>query len=383
MRILSCIHGFHQGGVERTALKLCRAWAAHGWDVTLVVGRSRDRARPATGGVRCRHLPRPGIGTEWIETLWMILWLPGHILRLRPDVLFCPGNSYTIVAVAMKLLLGRRCPPIVAKISNDLHRPDLPAPVRRVYHLWCRLQGRMIDRFAALSPAMRGEIAHRMQIPPDRILTVGDAVLDDTRIARLTAARLPAATPPPGRRFLAIGRLVAQKDFASLLSAFALGARDGDRLTLVGDGPERNALRQQAERLGIVDRIMFVRECDAVEARLVACDALLLASRYEGLPAVAVEARIAGVPLIATDSSTSMAALLDGPADRLVPVGDVQAFADAIRQFEPTEIRPDAGHLVRHFRTAPVAARYTLLFAGAAQAWRTGARPRHPIAART
>jgi hypothetical protein len=72
-----------------------------------------------------------------------------RIRRHRPDVLFCAGNSYTVVAVTMRLVLGRRCPPILAKISNDLTRADLPAVARPFYRLWLRIQGRLLIVWSA------------------------------------------------------------------------------------------------------------------------------------------------------------------------------------------------------------------------------------------
>jgi hypothetical protein len=48
-----------------------------------------------------------GIATGRFETLWMILRLPGEIRRQRPDILFCAGNTYTVVAVAMKTAAGQ------------------------------------------------------------------------------------------------------------------------------------------------------------------------------------------------------------------------------------------------------------------------------------
>ena len=92
-----------------------------------------------------------------------------------------------MVAVAMKLLLGRRCPPIVLKISNDLGRADLPAPIRALYRLWCRVQGRLIDHFTGLAPAMATEIAAAMRVPPARITIIDDPALGEADHARLAA----------------------------------------------------------------------------------------------------------------------------------------------------------------------------------------------------
>ncbi|WP_163563705.1 UDP-N-acetyl glucosamine 2-epimerase, partial [Klebsiella pneumoniae] len=79
---------------------------------------------------------RPSIGTARWETLWMIARLPAEIRRTRPDVLFVSGSTYTIVAAAMMLRFGRRCPAIVVKISNDMARRDLPPVSRFLWRRW-------------------------------------------------------------------------------------------------------------------------------------------------------------------------------------------------------------------------------------------------------
>ena len=161
-RILCFLHSFELGGVERTALRLCGAWHDAGAEIAIVIGRDEGPLRiEAPNGLVLvpRALP---VSSKAFETAWMIAKLPRFIRTWRPDVLFCAGNSYTVVAVAMKLLLGRDCPPIVAKISNDLARPDYPALVRAFYHRWCRIQGRYLDHLVALSRAMREALLHNL-----------------------------------------------------------------------------------------------------------------------------------------------------------------------------------------------------------------------------
>ncbi|PNB38085.1 glycosyltransferase, partial [Pseudomonas sp. FW305-130] len=82
--------------------------------------------------------------------------------------------TYTALAVALKLTLGPACPPIVVKISNDLVRPDMPLPLRYFYRRWLRIQGRHLDHFVGMAPAMRGEIARLVGVPQSRISVIAD-----------------------------------------------------------------------------------------------------------------------------------------------------------------------------------------------------------------
>lgn len=330
LRILTFLHSFEPGGVERVALRLHQAWQERGIDARLVLGRDSGVQRHDWPGIAYRSLAVRWLDPTRFETLWLIARLPGEIRRQRPDVLFCAGNTYAVVAVAMKLLLGRDCPPILAKVSNDLSRRDQNAAVRWAYRLWLRIQGRCIDRFVGMAAAMAAEIEDGMAVTPDRVVVIEDPALGEAEIARLAAPRPERRSG--GTRFVAVGRLVRQKNFALLLEAFTGAARARDRLVILGEGPERRALVQRARELGLERRVEFPGHIAAVADALRASDVLVLSSDYEGVPAVVIEALAAGLPIVATDCAVSMAGLLGhGTLGRLVPVGDAAALATAMR----------------------------------------------------
>jgi glycosyltransferase involved in cell wall biosynthesis len=149
-------------------------------------------------------------------------------------------------------------------------------------------------------------------------------------------AREPAVHPwfvsggPPV--ILGVGRLTGQKDFATLISAFALvRGRRPCRLLVIGEGEERERLAALAESLGVQDGLdlagfqpnplPFMRE-----ARL-----LVMSSRWEGFGNVLVEALYCGTPVVSTDCPHGPREVLaDGRFGRLVPVGDPRALAEAI-----------------------------------------------------
>ncbi|MBX9814769.1 MAG: glycosyltransferase, partial [Sphingomonas sp.] len=328
LRILTCLHSFEPGGVERVAFRLNARWAELGLPARVIVGRDTGSAREAARGAPVELIP--GGGGARSQLWWMIRKLPAMLRRERPDVLFCAGNTYTSVGVAMKLLLGGACPPVVAKVSNDLVRRDMGPMLRFAYRRWCRIQGQLLDRFVAMAPAMVDEIAEAMGVARDRIDVVHDPVLRGEELAEFEALPRPAPLPS-GRRYLAIGRLMPQKNFALLLQAFAAMAGPQDRLTILGEGPERAALEAQAAALGISDRVAMPGHVSDLKPWLAANDVFVMSSLFEGVPAVVIEALAAGLAMVATDCSVSMRDLLGGGAfGALVPVGDAQALAAAM-----------------------------------------------------
>lgn len=330
LRVLTYLHSFEPGGVERVALRLVRMWRSEGLDAPLFLGREDGPMRAEMAQGLAYHVPRqPFFSTAPFETLWMIFTLPAYIRRVRPDVLFCAGNSYGIVSVAMRLILGRSCPPIVAKISNDLARLDMPAIGRVFYRAWLRIQGRFYNRIVGMEEPMRAEIAEGMQAADSHIDIVPDPALSEADIGRLRSA--PRGKEAAGRRFVAIGRLAPQKNFPMMLRAFVRAAGPDDTLTIFGEGPLRGELERLAAKLGIADRLTLAGHVPESAHRLGDFDIFLLSSRFEGVPAVIIEALAADMPIIATDCSVSMRALLgNGALGTLVPEGDETAFADAM-----------------------------------------------------
>jgi glycosyltransferase involved in cell wall biosynthesis len=359
------LHSFEPGGVERVALRLCGTWANDpGLDVRLVMGRE-DGAMlgEAPLGLRRHVTGSGGIPTAAWETPWMMLVLFREIRRQQPDILFAAGNSYSVVAVVMKLLLGQKCPPVVLKVSNDLERADLPAPARGVYRLWLRIQGKMIDRFVGLAEPMRAEIVEAMRVDPARVDIIDDPALGEREITVL--ATIGAARPTrlePGRRYIAVGRLAAQKNFELLLKAFAQAAGPDDSLVIIGEGGARAGLEKQAALLGLAGRVAFPGHGDVPPA-LAAADVFVLSSDYEALPAVVVEALASGLPVVATDCCVSMRKLVNG-FGTIVPRRDVAALATAMRSqsaLSPRQ-RLDAVAAMRTFTVERAAGLYEKSF---------------------
>jgi glycosyltransferase involved in cell wall biosynthesis len=334
LRILTFLHSFEPGGVERIALRLIRQWRGQGVDALLFMGRSTGAMRSELAEGLSYDTPRmPSFPIAWwCETLWMIATLPGFIRRTRPDVLFCAGNSYAIVAVAMKLILGRGCPPVLAKISNDLDRMDMIWPVRMAYRLWLRIQGRFIDKFVSMELPMEAEIAAAIRPRRGAIAIIPDPALSHAQIDRLRAKRRSRAVRPGARRFVAVGRLAPQKNFALMIRAFAAGAKPDDSLVIYGGGSERAALMALVGELDLGNRVTLAGHVPDPASRLPDFDIFLLSSDYEGVPAALLEALAAGLPIIATQCSRSIRAMMgDGALAHIVRPGDETAFACAVR----------------------------------------------------
>lgn len=329
MRILVFLHSFGPGGVERVALRLAGAWSEAGQDVRILIGRAEGPEKCIAPDNVIYDFAPPHWLARPFETLWMVRQLLGAIRRHRPDVLFCPGGTYTIVAAIVRLILRSECPPFVWKLSSSLDRCDLPYPARFGHAFWLRQHRWFIDRFVALSTALGDEIAARLRVAPERVALIPNPVLTDEDLRNLS--RICRRPPGSGRRFVAIGRLARCKNYTLLIRAFARIAMPDDRLVIVGDGPERGRLCRIAAKLGVFEQVEMPGHVGSILGVLQGADVFVSSSNYEGLPAVIVEALAAGLPIVATASSPNIEHVLrGGELGQLVPIRNLPSLAYAL-----------------------------------------------------
>jgi len=131
---------------------------------------------------------------------------------------------------------------------------------------------------------------------------------------------------------LAVGRLTKQKDFPTLIKAFAKVLENRPtRLLILGEGPDRAALEALVRQLGLEDAVAMPGFVENPYAYMSRSALYVLSSRWEGLPTVLIEALYCGAPVIATDCPSGPREILaNGQHGQLVPVGDVTALAQAM-----------------------------------------------------
>ncbi len=146
------------------------------------------------------------------------------------------------------------------------------------------------------------------------------------------AAHLFAPPPPDAPRagVLFVGRLTQQKGVHDLLRAAALAPPVP--VTVVGSGPEEGALHALAAELGLAERVTWLpsQPQERLAALYRAAQVVAVPSHEEGLGLVAVEAGLCGAPVVGYDSGGLPDVVEDGANGRLVPPGDVAAFARAL-----------------------------------------------------
>ncbi|CAO3439839.1 glycosyltransferase family 4 protein [Azospirillum doebereinerae] len=338
------------GGGGAVTANLARELAAMGWSVRVLTSAYAGLPRRETiDGYEVLRVPTVRRRHDRCSIAEMVLAMAGSLVaaplvarRWRPDLTIAffglPGGP---AGWLVERLYGT--PYLVSLLGGDV-----PGFAYRGIGLYHRLSGGVIR---ALWRGARGVVAN------------SDGLAD---LARRHAPGLPVAvvpngvdpvafTPAPGPRpdgplsngpvrLLLVGRLVHQKAVDVMLAALAgLDGPARPLLTVVGDGPERSALEEQARRLGLEGCVTFAgwvardRLADTYRAH----DVLVSPSRFEGMSLVLQEAMACGLPVVATRIPGSEELIVDGVTGLLVAPEDAAGLAAAVARFtaDPTLIR--------------------------------------------
>jgi len=165
------------------------------------------------------------------------------------------------------------------------------------------------------------------------------------------AIRASMGVPAEAPLFAVVGRLWQQKRVErAIVAACLLRVAEVDcHLAVVGDGPQRRELERLAETQAQTDAIHFLGHRDDVPTLLQACDGVVLASDFEGMPNVVMEAMAAARPAVVTDIPGLRDLVVEGETGFLVPPGEgPRALARAmLRLCEDPALRKRMGRAGR------------------------------------
>ena len=360
------------GGPATHAFDLQQELTARGHQVRVLT--LADRVRTSGDGPAVVRAPR------WLPWPVRMVVLVSYLVirRASYDVVYATGLGPAAVLGAR---LARR--PVVLKIVGD------PAWERSVRE---QLTTTSFDDFqddqAGAPPRLRAMQAVRnwsvrradVVVTPGRALgQVVERWIDgrgriDTPLvipngARQAPAPNGARAGDPSRRLrtLFVGRLVGHKHVDRLVEAVA--AVPDVELQIVGDGPERDALERQVEVAGVSDRVHFTGALAkaATAERIAAADTLLLASSYEGLPHVVLEALVNGTPVVTSPTPGSLEVVTDGGNGLVADPPTPEGFSAALTRLRDdpallAELAAGAAEAGRQYRFEVTADRYEQLF---------------------
>jgi glycosyltransferase involved in cell wall biosynthesis len=238
----------------------------------------------------------------------------------RPDLLhthLVHGDVYGAIASA-----ATRTPYVSSRHNDDRY---LLGPFRYVDRTFAHGARRLI----AISDAVRRFLS-RVGLPEEKLVTVHYG-LDELPDAPSEVTPEAAGVPPDALLVLAVGRLIAQKDHATLLRAFArVRVERGDAvLAILGGGPLESETRALAGELGLDGAVILPGRAETRDW-LERADVFAHTSLWEGFGIVLLEAMLARLPIVATRVSAVPEVVADGETGLLVEPGDDARVAGAL-----------------------------------------------------
>ncbi len=348
------------GGVQRMTILLAEGLAARGARVDLVVCDTDgelneqipsavrmvalERSNPLAARLAALRADPQGIAA-FLRPLTTIKYasptlrylpsLAGYLRTARPDSLFSATTYLNIEAVLARrladvptrLVLSDRSHFSSGKPRKAWRQRNLVAAMRRSY-----LQA---DAITAVSNGVADDIARSLGIAREAITTLYNPTITPDFAAKAgEPIEHPWFADDASPVLLGVGRTTFQKDFSTLLRAFARVRADRPvRLAIIGESNPKQTARLEglAAELGVQDDFELLGYRANPLPYMARAAVFVLSSRYEGFPNVLLEAMACGTPVVSTECPSGPSEILDGGAyGALVPVADEAALATAI-----------------------------------------------------
>ena len=316
------------GGAERVMFNLASGLVERGLNVDFVIGKAWG---PHMGKVppkiRVVDLATSGI---WQTTQALTRYLK----KEQPVALLSAQHLANEMAIWAKRLAKVSTRIVVSehntlsqaiKRTSKIRKYSIPLLIRYFYP-WA-------DGIVAVSQGVAEDLSRSTGIPLNRIHTIYNSVLSPQLLEKAKAPlEHPWFSPREPPIILGVGKLEAQKDFPTLIRAFASVRQvQPARLMILGWGPDRPKLEALIQELNLEQDVSLAGYVENPYCYMAAAKVFVLSSAWEGLPTVLIEAMGVGTPVVSTDCPSGPREILgEGKYGFLCPVGDPKALAESI-----------------------------------------------------
>ena len=340
-RILYVITKATWGGAQKYVFDMATAALAAGFEITVACGSEGELSE------RLMHASIPviyvrGLGRDVapVADTRALVELVRLMRAMRPTVVHANSSKAGLLATVAALLSG--VPHIIFTAHGwafNESRPSWQKGIFAIFHLltaWCS------DTVICVSEGVKRD-AKWMPFVQKKLVVIRNGISRVELVEKSAArAKLAPSVPADALWIGTLAELHPTKGLDVAIHAFARIAQQFPQtvLVLIGEGQARNTLVALANQYKLKDRIHFCGHIQHASSLLSAFDIFLFPSRSEALGFALLEAGNAHLPVIASNAGGIPEIVEDGVTGLLVPVGDVDGFAQALTKLiEQLELR--------------------------------------------
>ncbi len=349
-RLALFIPSLNGGGAERVIVSLANGFARQGIEVDLVLVKKAGVYLPQVDpGVRI-------IDLQGRRALTSLFALAAYLRRERPRAMLSAMNYVNVVAIWARFLSGGGTRLVISEHANLSQAvADTQGPIAKVLPWLMKKSYARADAIVAVSDGVADDLSATLGYARDTVSTCHNPIETVELAARSREALLhPWFAPGEPPVVIGVGRLSREKDFPMLIDAFhQLRRSTRARLVILGEGGERPLLESLKDASPYHDDILLAGFQGNPYNWMRRASVFVLSSRWEGFGNLPVKALACGTPAGSTACPSGPAEILEqGRWGRLVPVGDADALADALRHTLADVAPPDVEIRARAFSVA-------------------------------
>lgn len=354
MKIAFFIPSLRGGGAERVFVLLANNFVNQGVEVDMVLINKRGKylnnldEKINIIGLNCPKL--------WTSVRSFIKYLrnssPSAVVSSMPL-----ANTIAVTAQKLSSYSG----PVILTHHNtqDMFNGYVEKLSHKLFVPWVQWSYKIADKIICVSNGVANSV-NRIVNDKSKIEVVYNPINVNSIIKR---SNFPVEGFDKSKKnIVAVGRLVEQKDFETLIKTIPILKEKLDaNLTILGEGKRRHVLEKLISELEVKDSVYLKGFVENPFKYLSASDVFVLSSKHEGFGNVIVEAMACETQVVSTDCPSGPSEILEkGRYGKLVPVGDSKAMANAILNTleNPIVSKKKLVNRARDFSTSKIAENY-------------------------
>lgn len=327
IKVLAIIYSLEGGGAERQFIHILKHLDRDRFDLEVCLLKATGAfIKHIPPDLKVYNLGKTGI-LSYIKTIYRLKKI---VASTTPEIIYSRMWDANVVTILSKLFLKGVKPKVIINEEIPLSQNFKDTNFGKLRFFITKLIYPHADIIVSISSEVTDDLINRFNLPAEKISYIPNMV--DIGSVCSNSSNLDTLQPDNNIfTIISMGGLRIQKGYSDLIRAIKIvNQKFPCQLQILGTGTEETKLKKLAEELGISDKINFLGFLENPFEFIAKADVFAMASLYEGMPCVLLEAMALGMPTIFTDVSGVRDVADDGREIIIVPIASPEIMADKI-----------------------------------------------------